>query len=114
MPPSKGGGVTPTLSADSLLASTPELADVARLEATTLATLPGASLKPSHVLDAVAWARRAVQCDIDGVVLVQGTDTIQETAYLADLAWDLDGPLVVSGAMRSPEAPGADGPANLL
>lgn len=108
------GGVTPTLSADQLLAATPQLADVARLEATTIATLPGASLQPSDVLAAVAWARSAVESGTDGVVLVQGTDTMEETAYLADLAWDLDAPLVVSGAMRSPQAPGADGPANLV
>jgi L-asparaginase len=114
MLPSAAGGVTPTLSADQLLASTPQLAEVAQLEATTLATLPGASLQPSHVLDAVAWARSAVESGADGVVLVQGTDTMEETAYLADLAWDLDAPLVVSGAMRSPSAPGADGPANLV
>jgi len=114
MLPSTAGGVAPTLSADQLLATTPQLADVARLEATTLVTLPGASLQPADVLGAVSWARSAVASGADGVVLVQGTDTMEETAYLADLAWDLDAPLVVSGAMRSPQAPGADGPANLV
>lgn len=114
MLPSTGGGIAPTLSADQLLAATPQLAGVARLQVTTLATLPGASLQPADVLAAVAWARTAVESGTDGVVFVQGTDTMEETAYLADLAWDLDAPLVVSGAMRSPEAPGADGPANLV
>jgi L-asparaginase len=47
-------------------------------------------------------------------VLVQGTDTLEESAYLLDLYWDRSEPLVLTGAMRPPDAAGADGPGNLL
>ncbi|MGA9746432.1 MAG: asparaginase [Nocardioides sp.] len=109
-----GVGVTPTLEAGDLVAAVPALASVASLEATTLALLPSASLGHDACLAALAWARTAVQDGADGVVVVQGTDTLEETAYLLDLFWDKPQPLVVTGAMRSPQRAGSDGPANLM
>ena len=109
-----GIGVTPTLEAGDLVAAVPALASVASLEATTLAVLPSASLGHDDCARTLAWARAAVDGGAIGVVLVQGTDTLEETAYLFDLGWDRPEPLVVTGAMRSPQRAGSDGPANLL
>jgi L-asparaginase len=47
-------------------------------------------------------------------VITQGTDTIEETAELAELVWGHDEPLVITGAIRPGGAPSADGPLNLL
>lgn len=110
----EGSGVTPTLGADDLVAAVPGLERVAALEATTLASLPGSSLSFADVFAALRWADAAVARGARGVVLIQGTDTLEETAYLLDLHWRHPEPLVVTGAMRAPGAAGADGPANLL
>lgn len=105
--------VTPKLTVDDLLLTAPALMELADLSAETLATVPGASLGFRDILDALDWALREVERGASGVVLVQGTDTIEETAYLIDLHWGRSEPIVVTGAMKAPAA-GSDGPANLL
>jgi L-asparaginase len=109
-----GAGALPRLSAEQLVAAVPGLADIAQIRAETLLQLASPSLNFAHVFDSLAWAERMVAAGADGVVLTQGTDTLEETAFLLDLLWTHPQPLVVTGAMRTPLVAGADGPANIL
>jgi L-asparaginase len=113
-PDSQGAGVTPTLDATDLLSAVPAIAEVADVTSETLLRVPGASLTLADLHAGLLWARRMIDCGHDGVVVVQGTDTIEESAYFFDLLWDRPEPIVVTGAMRHPATPGSDGPANLL
>lgn len=107
-----GEGITPQLSGEDLTASLPALGDLARLNVRTPFLKPGASL----TMEEIAGIAREIASDTsaDGSVVVQGTDTIDETSFLLQLLYDGDAPLVVTGAMRGAAAPGADGPANLM
>ncbi|MFE0640295.1 asparaginase [Streptomyces sp. NPDC058877] len=74
--------------------------------------VPSASLSFED-LAALAEEVRTAVADGSGVVVVQGTDTLEETAFLLDLLCTTEQPIAVTGAMRRPDLPGADGPANL-
>ncbi|MEV0714204.1 asparaginase [Asanoa sp. NPDC050611] len=106
------GGVVPALGAADLVAAVPGLAATGvALDITDFRRVPGAGL---DFADLVALRAAASAAEADGVVVTQGTDTIEETAYALDLLWTREEPLVVTGAMRNPTLAGADGPANLL
>lgn len=109
-----GEGVIPTVSGETLLASVPELATLARVTVETLGLLPSASLDFDFLLSVLSWAKFQIRQGAVGVVITQGTDTLEETAAFFDYLWDHDEPLVLTGAMRSAAQAGADGPANLL
>ena len=109
-----GGGVTPSLRAADLLASAPGLDAIADVEPIDWGLVPASHLTFDQVLDigrvVDAQLRRP---DIDGAVIVQGTDVMEETAF----AWDLlpmpSKPVIVVGAMRNPSQQDHDGPTNL-
>ena len=106
------GAAVPALSAGERVAAVPGLAETGiELAVVDFRRLPGASLT---FADLAELADAIATHDADGVVITQGTDTIEETAYQLDLTHADDRPLVVTGAMRNPSLAGADGPANLL
>jgi L-asparaginase len=114
MTASAGPGIVPTLTGADLVAAVPALAEVADIEAMSPFRLPGPSLTLAHLREVARLLNQRLAGDIAGAIVVQGTDTIEETAFVLDLLVGGDKPVVVTGAMRGPEAPGADGPANLL
>jgi L-asparaginase len=106
-------GVVPDLSAEQLVAAVPAL-DGLPLEVRSLVTLPGATLTPADLIGLATLLGERLAAGAAGAVVTQGTDTIEETAYVLDLLHHGPEPIVVTGAMRNPTLAGADGPANLL
>ncbi|MBO6900045.1 MAG: asparaginase [Rhizobiaceae bacterium] len=105
-------GVVPELNAAELIGSLPEYADIS-IGARNLANLPSVEID----LPLLFKLRSAIaECEregVDGIVITQGTDTIEETAFALDILCAPDVPVIITGAMRNASQLGSDGPANL-
>jgi L-asparaginase len=108
------GGAVPSLGADEIVAAARGIERVADLRVEEWGRHPG-----PHMTTERQWALRgrlqALVEDpaIDGVVVTHGTDTIEESAYLATRSIATDKPIVFTGAMRNASELSWDGPANL-
>jgi L-asparaginase len=108
------GGPIPVLRGADILARTGGLEAIADVEAVDWGLVPASHLTLDRVLELAAVVRsRLERPGVEGAVLVQGTDTIEETAFALDLVHGSEKPLVVTGAMRNAGDDGYDGPSNL-
>ncbi|TWS93969.1 asparaginase [Reyranella sp. CPCC 100927] len=113
--PGDRGGMKHGLGADDLVRMVPGLDAIADVAAETVSRTGSSNLSLDDVYALAARIQAmADQRATDGVVVTQGTDTLEETAFLLDLLLDVDIPVVMTAAMRNPKLASADGPGNVL
>ena len=104
------------LTGDELVALVPSLDRFVNVETEQFANVPSSAVSVAQWL---ALAQRLntlfdERSDLTGIVVTSGTDTLEETAYFLNLTVKNDRPVVIVGAMRTPDEIGYDGAANLL
>jgi L-asparaginase len=109
------GGAVPALTGAELTAAVPGLQLIGQIDVEEFANIPSEHMQPEFWL---CLARRMqeilAQGGVNGIVVLHGTDIMEETAFFLDVTVPTEIPIVFTGAMRSASDAKADGPANIL
>lgn len=108
----QSGGVAPALSGAEIAAAAglDEIWPDLQTDFTQVSQVSSANVSLDMLFDVRELARTT---EADGIVLTQGTDTLEESAFALWLLNDSSIHIAATGAMRNPTLPGADGPANV-
>lgn len=104
------------MDADELLASVPEVTEVADVVPVPFQTIQSSSVDAAGwlALNNAVHATVLADPEIEGIVIAHGTSTLEETAYFLNLVVKVGQPIVVVGAMRPPTGLSSDAHLNLL
>ena len=106
--------ITPALTGKELLSLMPDF-DAFDIELHEFCNMPSPYLTPDIGLRLAGKVEESLRDDeIDGAVVVQGTDTLEEIAYLFHLVLSTPKPVVFTGAMKSENQLYTDGTGNLV
>ncbi|NPV69957.1 MAG: asparaginase [Firmicutes bacterium] len=108
-------GYKPAVTGAELVGSIPGLLERADVQVLEFSSVLSFALDPDTVVHLMKTVQdRLAGDETAGAVVIQGTATMEETAYLADLLHSSDKPVVFTGAMYSASEPDSDGPRNVL
>jgi L-asparaginase len=119
---STGGTIEMLQTGTGLSITSSSRVDISSIEALSetditikkLLCLPSPCMTP-EIMVGIAEELRAIEIsrEFDGVVVTHGTDTLEETAFMADIFLEGILPVVFTAAMRSGSELGVDGPRNI-
>jgi L-asparaginase len=101
------------LTSEELLSAVPQINKIAEIQPIDLFSVPSHKLT---IKDFKILYEKIVDLasKVDGIVVTHGTDVLEESAFGLSLLLNIEIPVVLTGAMRRADLPGADGPSNLL
>lgn len=111
----KTGGVIPSFTAEDLIESVPELAEIANIHGRQIENILSENMKFSDYKKLVKEIEKEVKSGCDGIIVTHGTDTLHYTSCaLAFALEDLPVPVLLVGSQRSSDRASSDGPFNLI
>ena len=110
----KSGGAVPRYSGKELLKKIPQVKNLAKISFYDFGKYPGPHVTPEIMMKLSKQLKKKIaKKEFDGIVVIHGTDTLEETAYLIDLTIKTKTPIVFTGSMKNSSEPDWDGPKNL-
>jgi len=107
--------VVPALSADEIMQKLLAASIYENLETIEFSKVPSPSLTPLMMMEIATTIQPLInRDDVDGIVVVHGTDTLEETAFFLDIVCQTQKPIVITGSMKSSSELGFDGLNNLV
>jgi L-asparaginase len=113
-PSTAAGGNVPTHSGEALVRFAGALEDISPFRVENWAMVPAGHLDLDRLWELRERVRQVAETgEVAGIVVAQGTDIMEESAYLLDRTLALSVPIALTGAMRTSGDEGWDGPRNL-
>jgi L-asparaginase len=107
--------VIPALSANEIMSNLFNSDLYSDLETIEFSEIPSPSITPQIMLTLSKLVKDQLsRLDVLGVVIVHGTDTLEETAFFLDTIIDSEKPIIITGSMKSSSELGYDGINNLV
>ncbi len=99
---------------EQVLSSIPELGQLADFNTRQPINIESSKINNDDLLKIARTVDSAAKDpEINGVIVIHGTDTLEETAFFLHLVVKTEKPIIVVGAMRPASSLSADGPLNL-
>lgn len=109
----EGHGLTPTQSAENVVAAVPELKDICHIAAMNLMSVDSTNIQPEEWVTIARTVHEQLPA-YDGIVIAHGTDTMAYTASaLSFMLGKLNKPVVITGSQVSVLAEYSDSRKNI-
>jgi len=98
-----------------LVRSVPEIKEIADIEIEEFSNIDASLMTPVMMFNLAMEAWKILKDpEISGVIILHGSETLEETAFMLDLLIDSEKPVVITGAQRMGSDLSVDAAANLL
>jgi L-asparaginase/archaeal Glu-tRNAGln amidotransferase subunit D len=110
------GKVVPAVSGHELLASLPQLSQLADWEICDFSNVASCNMNPTQMMTLAFRVEQHFSHDplLKGIIITHGTDTLEETAYFLDVSINDPRPIILTASQRDASERDSDGPRNLL